>query len=170
MKTGQWDIVTHTCNPSTQEADAEGAQVWGQFGVLLRPFQKKKKEEIAKHTLLITFVCRLPLKWYLNLFWRGVSMIWMGRITEGHAGREYFSGSCFGSVNNSSLTQSSQGKRIKITFIHLSVHTYIHTKNFFPSNVLILSKRFNTSNEKSNFILNLNSLKRFMGLETWPRG
>lgn len=44
MKTWQWDIVTHTCNPSTQEADAEGAQVWGQFGVLLRPFQKKKKK------------------------------------------------------------------------------------------------------------------------------
>ena len=68
MKTQQRDIVTHACNPSAQEADAEGAQFGASLGFFSDHLKKKRKEEIEKRTLLMTFVCRLPLKWYLNLF------------------------------------------------------------------------------------------------------
>lgn len=50
MKAFKMGIMAHNSNPRTQGAEAEGLQVWGQFGARtsLRKREKKSKKKIEK--------------------------------------------------------------------------------------------------------------------------
>lgn len=53
MKVFKMGIMAHNSNPRTQGAEAEGLQVWGQFGVRtsLRKRKKKSKKKLKRYTL-----------------------------------------------------------------------------------------------------------------------
>jgi hypothetical protein len=43
-------ILVHTCDPNTQEAEAEGLRVRGQLGYIVRPYLKEQYKQTNKNT------------------------------------------------------------------------------------------------------------------------
>jgi hypothetical protein len=58
-------VVAHTCNPSTQEAEVEGLQVWGQPGLHSETLPQKQNE--TKKILNFVFLKRSKYAYYRSL-------------------------------------------------------------------------------------------------------